>query len=40
VPGSDEAKEVKDGKKPAAAAPAAKPQTAPAPAAPQQKPKP
>jgi lipopolysaccharide export system protein LptA len=40
VPGSDEAKEVKDGKKPAAAAPAAKPQTAPTPAAPQQKPKP
>lgn len=39
VPGSDEAKEAKDGKKPAAA-PAAKSQTAPAPAAPQQKPKP
>jgi lipopolysaccharide export system protein LptA len=39
VPGSDEAKEAKDGKKPAAA-PAARPQAAPSPPAQQQKPKP
>lgn len=39
VPGSDEAKDVKDGRKPAANTPPVKPPTNPAPAAQQQKPK-